>query len=158
MNMRIAATFAIFVATWLLWSGLYQPLLLALGVLSCALVTILALRIGFFDKDIYALHLGPQLPRFWFWLLREIVKANLQVARIILDPRLPISPSIVTIDARSLPEVSQAAFANSITLTPGTVTVDIDRGRIEVHCLTTDAATQLEVGEMLRQAQKLTGA
>lgn len=156
--MRIAIAAAIFVATWLLWSGLYQPIVLALGALSCLLVTLLAVRINFFERQIYALHLGPRLPRFWFWLLKEIFKANFQVARIILSPRLPIKPGIVTVDAGDLPAVSQATLANSITLTPGTLTLDIDRGRIEVHCLTAESAAELAKGEMLRQARRLAGS
>ncbi len=156
--MRIAIAFVVFVVTWLLWSGIYQPLVLALGALSCLLVTLLAVRIGFFDKDIYALHLGPRLPSYWLWLLKEIFTANLQVARIVLSPTLPIRPTIVTIDASELPPVSQATLANAITLTPGTLVMDIDSGRIEAHCLTTEAATALEDGEMLRRARRLTGA
>lgn len=155
--MRIAITAAIFVATWLLWSGLYIPLVLGLGALSCVLVTVLAMRTGFFEKDIYAFHLGPQLPMFWLWLLKEIFIANIQVLRIVLSPKLAISPSIVSIDASVLPPVSQATFANSITLTPGTVTLDIDAGKIEVHCLTAESAAGLQEGEMLRRARRLSG-
>ena len=155
--MRIAITAAIFVATWLLWSGLYIPLVLGLGALSCVLVTVLAMRIGFFEKNLYAFHLGPQLPKFWLWLLKEIFIANFQVLRIVLSPKLAISPTIICIDASALPPVSQATFANSITLTPGTVTLDIDAGKIEVHCLTTEAAAGLQEGEMLRRARQLSG-
>lgn len=156
--MHVAIAAAIFAVTWLLWSGLYKPLVLGLGVLSCALVTLIARRTGFFEPDVYALHLGPRLPGFWSWLLKEIAKANLAVARIILSPRLPVDPTIVTLDVSDLDPVSQATLANSITLTPGTLTVDLDRGRLEVHCLTRDAAAELESGEMLRRMRRLTGA
>lgn len=155
--MRIAITAVIFAATWLLWSGLYLPTVLVLGALSCLLVTLLAVRIGFFDDQVYTLHLGPQLPRFWLWLLKEIVKANFQVARIVLSPRLPIKPCIVNVDASDLPAATQATLANSITLTPGTLTLDIDRGYIEVHCLTAETAAEISEGEMLRKARKLAG-
>jgi len=154
--MRIVTLAILLVVTWLLWSGLYQPIVLGLGALSCLLVVLLAVRIGFFEKDVYTLHLGPGLPRFWLWLLKEIVVASVQVARIILNPRLPISPTIVTIDARAVPLVSQATLANAITLTAGTVTLDIYEGQLEVHCLTRDAALQLEQGEMVRRALQLT--
>lgn len=152
---RIASTSALFAATWLLWSGHYAPLTIALGGLSCALVLLLAIRAGFFDKDVYALHLGGRLPRFWGWLLLEIVKGNVNVARIVLHRRLPISPTVVTIDASDLPEVVQSTLANAITLTPGTLTVDVDAGIIEVHCLTREAATDLGTGEMLRRTRGL---
>ena len=154
--MRIALTLLLLFATWLLWSGIYLPFLVVLGVVSCLLVLLLAHRIGFFDTDMYTLDLLPHLPRFWAWLLREIVQSNLVVAKIILHPRLPISPCLVTIDARELPQVSQATLANAITLTPGTLTTDIDRGRIEVHCLTRAMADQVSDGENLRRARQLT--
>jgi multicomponent Na+:H+ antiporter subunit E len=154
--MRYAIATAVFVAAWLLWSGHYSPLLLCLGAVSCGLVLLLATRTGFFDVDVYALHLGARLPAFWLWLLKEIVKANLTVARIVLSRRMPIQPTIVSIDASDLPQVTKATLANSITLTPGTVSIDIDRGMIEVHCLTTAAADDLKGGEILRRAAALT--
>ena len=154
--MRYAVATVIFVAAWLLWSGHYAPLLLYLGAVSCGLVLLLATRTGFFDVDVYAFHLGPRLPAFWLWLLKEIVKANLTVARIVLSRRMPIQPTIVSIEASDLPQVTQATLANSIALTPGTVAIDIDRGVIEVHCLTTAAADDLKGGEMLRHAALLT--
>jgi len=156
--MHVAIAAAIFAVTWLLWSGLFKPLVLGLGVLSCALVTLIARRTGFFATDVYALHLTPRLPGFWCWLLKEIAKANFAVARIILLPRLPVEPTIVTLDVSDLDPVSQATLANSITLTPGTLTVDLDRGRLEVHCLTRAMAAQLESGEMLERTRRLTGA
>jgi len=156
--MHVAIAAAIFAVTWLLWSGLFKPLVLGLGVLSCALVTLIAHRTGFFATDVYALHLTPRLPGFWCWLLKEIAKANFAVARIILVPRLPVEPTIVTLDVSDLDPVSQATLANSITLTPGTLTVDLDRGRLEVHCLTRAMAAQLESGEMLERTRRLTGA
>ncbi len=155
--LRTMLTLLLFFVTWLLWSGMYVPLLLLLGAASCVLVTWLARRIGFFDIELYVLHQSPRLPGFWLWLMKEIFKANFDVARIILSPRLPVQPQIVTIDATDLPGPSQATLANAITLTPGTLTLDIDRGRIEVHCLTADSADELKRGEMARRAAKLTG-
>lgn len=154
--MRFVVATVVFAVAWLLWSGHYSPLLLLLGALSCGLVLLLASRTGFFEIDVYALHLGPRLPRYWFWLLKEITKANFAVARIVLSPRMPIEPVIVSVDARHLPLVSQATLANAITLTPGTVSIDVDRGMIEVHCLTAAAAEELKGGEMVRRAAMLT--
>ena len=148
---------ALFAATWLLWSGHYGSLLLVLGTVSVGLVLILARRTGFFDADVYSLHLGPRLPAFWLWLIKEIVRSNLSIARIVLRRRPAIEPTLVTVDASHLPSAVQATLANAITLTPGTVSVDVDRGRIEVHCLTREIADDLRGGEMLRRATALTG-
>lgn len=155
--MRYVVAACVFAAVWLLWSGHFTPLLLLLGAFSCALVLLLAARTGFFEVEVYAFKLAPRLPRFWFWLLKEIAKSNLIVAKIVLTPRLPIEPTIVTVDASHLPPISRVALANAITLTPGTVTLDVNRGMIEVHCLTADAAADLKDGEMVRRATMLAG-
>lgn len=154
-RIRGTTAIALFAAAWLLWSGHYTPLLLALGALSCGLAYWIARRTGFFDRDVYSLHLGPRLPGFWLWLLKEIVLSNIQVAKIVLSRRLDISPTIITLDASHLPPAVQATLGNAITLTPGTVSMDIDRGIIEVHCLTREMAESLKSGEMVRRATHL---
>ena len=152
---RVLATMAVFVAIWLLWSGHYTPLVLALGALSCSLVTWLALRVGFADVAAYVPRKVFALLPFWLWLLKEIVLSNLAVARVILRPRLAIDPAIVVLETAGLSQVSQAILANAITLTPGTLSVDVHEGRIEVHCLTAESASALREGEMLRRVAAL---
>jgi multicomponent Na+:H+ antiporter subunit E len=155
--MRSGVTLVLLAATWLLWSGHYSALLLTLGAASCVLVLWLARRTGFFAEDVYALHLGPRLPAFWWWLLKEIVRSNIAVGRIVLGSELRIGPVLVSVDASHLPPSVQATLANAITLTPGTVAVDIDRGVIEVHCLTREIADALRGGEIVRRAERLAG-
>lgn len=155
--MRIAVAALVFAAAWLLWSGHYTPLLLFFGAFSCVLVLILARRIGFFDIEAYSFHLAPRLPGYWLWLLKEIAKANLTVAKIVLNPRLPVSPTVISVDATSLSPLGQAILANSITLTPGTISIDVERGVIEVHCLTRECASELKEGEMLRRVARVDG-
>lgn len=155
---RVVAAGLLFAATWMLWSGMMKPLLLGLGLVSVLLVLWLALRIGFFESSMHSLHLMGRLPRFWLWLIPEIVKANLAVTRIVLSPGLPVSPCITTVHASGLSQVSQAVLANTITLTPGTLTLDIDAGRIEVHCLTLAAARALEAPALLERAGRLDGS
>ena len=154
--MRIALTLVLWMAAWLLWSGLYKPLLIALGVLSCLLVYVLSVRMGFFERSVYSLHLAARLLPFWGWLGGELIRSNLQVARIILSPHLPISPTVIKIQALPPDPVGQAILGNSITLTPGTVTVDDHEGDLFVHCLTREGAESLLEGEMNRRVAALT--
>jgi|SRR5690606_24944690 len=153
--MRVLTAGILFAAAWLAWSGVYTPLLLTLGAGSCALVMLLARRSGFFDVELYALHLLPRLPSYLLWLLKEIVKCNISVARIVLSRSMPIEPTVITIDAAALPAVGQVILANSIGVTPGSIATDIHRGMIEVHCLTRETADQLRGGEMLRRVRRL---
>ena len=139
---------------WLVWSGLYKPLLLALGLLSCVLCVYLANRMGFFQR-LTMVRSMIKLPGYWVWLLKEIITSSWDVARTILDPRMPISPTVVEIDAGTDNEAVQVILANSITLSPGTVTLDMHHGRLKVHCLTRAGAEALLAGEAQRRAQTL---
>jgi len=152
---RFTALLLLLITAWLLWSGIYTPLLLGLGALSCALSLYLAHRIGFFD-EVFSLQVIPRLPRYWAWLLPEIVKSSLDVARIILHRQLPISPTVVEFEAAPPGPVGQAILGNSITLTPGTVTLDVHNGRLRVHCLTREGADALLSGKFNGRAAALT--
>ncbi len=149
--MRHALLLLVLAATWLLWSGLFQPLLLTFGAASCLLTLYLAHRMGVFRQEVFLLHLLRKLPGYWLWLGAELVKSNLHVARIVLTPTLPISPTVVEFQSLAHGPVGHALLANSITLTPGTVTIDENEGRLKVHCLTRESARDLLAGEMNRR-------
>jgi len=154
--MRLVLTFSIFMAAWLLWSGLYKPLVIGLGVLSCLLTLALARRMDAFSDHIFGLRLHPRIFGFWGWLGSQLVRSNIEVARIILSPGLPISPTVVEIDALPRGRLGQAILGNSITLTPGSLTIDDHEGKLLVHCLTESGARELESDEMNRRAAALT--
>ena len=142
-------------ATWLIWSGLYKPLILGLGVLSLAITLWVVHRMELTRKELFALDLVPRMLGFWAWLARETLKSNLNVARIILSPGLPISPTMVTIDSPATGLVGQATLANCITMTPGTLTVDAHEGLLHIHCLTTDGARDMlesDIGQRVYRA------
>ena len=155
--MYVILTLLVWFAFWLLWSGLYKPLLITLGIISCLLVFVLARRMAYFDKSIYPPGLVFRLIPFWTWLSKELVITNLLVARIVLSPKMKISPTVVEIDALSKGPIGQAILGNSITLTPGTVTMDDHEGRLIVHCLTEEGARDLQAGEMNRRVAALGG-
>jgi len=149
------ALFLLLVAAWLLWSGLYKPLLLWLGAFSCALTVYIAHRVGFFART-SGLHVIPKLPGMSLWLFTEIVRSSLEVVRIVLSPKLPISPTVVYLDAEPEGPVGQVILSNAITLTPGTVTLDVFDDRLCVHCLTREGAEALVSGEANRRIARLT--
>lgn len=135
-------------ALWLLLSGHYSMLLLVLGAASCALTAWVCHRMGLIDAEAIPLHLLPALPGYCLWLTKEVARSNWDVSRRVLSPTLPISPTMVTVRARQATQLGQMIFANSITLTPGTVTVTLRHGVAEVHALTADNAEDIEGGEM----------
>lgn len=142
---------------WLLLSGHYKPLLLALGAASCVLVVWVAHRMDVVDREGHPIHLSWRALPYWAWLGWEIAKTNVEVALIILNPKLPISPRLVRVRASQKTELGHVVYANSITLTPGTVTVDLVDGDLEVHVLTKAAADDLEGGNMDRRVTTMMG-
>ena len=152
---RVLPLLLVLVVAWLLWSGLYKPLVLGLGALSCVITVYIAHRIGFFDQP-SGLHVIGRLPKYWMWLIGEIVKSSLQVTRIILHRDLPISPTLVTFDAEPKGPIGQAILGNAITLSPGTVTLDVHADKLRVHCLTTEGAQDLLEGDANRRSAELT--
>ena len=144
-------TVSIFVAlagVWLLLSGHYDPLILGFGAVSCAFVTYLARRFRLVDPESYPLHMGWSLLAYWGWLLVEIVKANFDVARRVLDPRMPIDPRLFETKMSQTRDLGRVIYANSITLTPGTISLDLGDNTILVHALTRQGQDALETGEM----------
>jgi multicomponent Na+:H+ antiporter subunit E len=129
--------FAALLALWLLLSGHYTPLLLTLGTVSSAVVVAIAHRLEVTDEEGVPLRILSVIWRFWPWLSKEVVKANLEVMRRIISPRLDISPQIFYFTPTQNTATGLVTHANSITLTPGTVTVEIEEdGRFLVHALT----------------------
>lgn len=143
------------VAAWLLWSGIYKPLLLGLGLVSCLLTIYIKHRMKYFETEVFALRFGRRLFSYWLWLAKEVVKSSLDVARIVLSPSLPISPEVVKVKASCSHPVDQVILANSITLTPGTLALDVYKGEIIVHALTEAGAAELRQGEMDRRVAAL---
>lgn len=141
---------------WLLLSGHFETQLLAFGVVSCGLVVWLVHRMDVIDHEAQPYGMGVRTMVYLPWLLWEIVKANIDVARVILDPKLPISPTIFETDTYQKTELGRVIYANSITLTPGTVTIDIDgNGRFLIHALTRAGAEGVLTRDMDRRVAAL---
>jgi multicomponent Na+:H+ antiporter subunit E len=138
-------------AIWVLLSGHYTPLMLGLGVLSTLFVVFLATRADLIDQETQPMLIKPSVLFYWVWLGREIIKSNIDVALRILSPGLPISPTVFTVRATQKTELGRVTYANSITLVPGTVTMDVDEDVFTVHALTREAAADLKRGEMDRR-------
>ncbi len=156
--MRHAISLGMFLyVLWLLLSGHFEPLLLGLGALSCLIVVIIALRMDVIDHESHPIHLTARLPLYWVWLLWEIVKANITVAKLVWHPALPICPTVVRVRASQQTELGQVIYANSITLTPGTVSLNLEDQHIDVHAITTGLAADLQAGDMDRRVTQIEG-
>lgn len=150
--------FVLLLGVWLLLSGHFDPLLVTFGLLSCAAVVAIGLHLRIVDAEALPVHLAFQLVLYLPWLFKEIVLSNLAVARVILDPRLPIRPRLLRVPASQRSEIAQVVYANSITLTPGTITLDVRDGMLLVHALTRESAEGLLGGEMDRRVARMEAA
>lgn len=143
-------------ALWLMLSGMFVTLLVVFGIASSVLVVWIALRMDVVDHEGHPIHIrtGRWL-RYMLWLVWQIVLSNLDVTRRILSPGLPISPTVRRLRASQRTDLGLVIYANSITLTPGTVTIDVEGGEVEVHALSREGIADLESGEMDRRVRAL---
>jgi len=149
--------FGVLLALWLFASGHYTPLLVGFGLLSCGLVVLLARSMGIVDAEAVPLHLLPRALAYLPWFVLEVAKANLDVARRILHPRLPISPCVFPVRPSQRSDLGRVLYANSITMTPGTVSILVRHDAITVHAIARTVARSLEGGEMDARVSTLEG-
>ena len=150
-----SAVFLLLLGFWLALSGHYAALMIALGGASAALVTALSARMGVIGAGQHRVRFYLRLPIYAAWLLWRIVAANCDVARRILHPKLPISPCFVDVETVAGGDLLRVIQANSITLTPGTISADFGDGVIRVHALSADAAQKLRRGEIAAKVSRL---
>lgn len=141
-------------ALWFTLSGRTEPMMLALGGVSIAVVLVLAGRMGILDAETSGFRRPASILWYWAWLGAEVLKANLAVARAILKIDLELAPQLVKVRASQQTDYGRAIFANSITLTPGTVTVDVDGSELTVHALLASMADPAGFEDMDRRVTR----
>lgn len=134
---------------WLLLSGHYTPLLIGLGGLSVLVVVTIAYRMRLFDiTDTPVFPYAITMLPYWHWLLKEIILSTINVCWQVLQPTVKVKPTMVTIQALQQSDFGRVVYANSITLTPGTVSIALEHDMIQVHALTDHAVAGLTGNEM----------
>lgn len=151
---HIAGLIIALILFWLGLSGHYTPLMLSLGATSILITVILSGRLGVLDREG-----APYLVIFGFlfyvpWLLKEVLVANLVVIRACLRADLDIKPALVKVKTSSTSDLGKTLFANSITLTPGTITILVEDDRLLVHALYEDDSGPESFSSMDRRSAK----
>lgn len=162
---RAASLFVVLMMFWLVLSGKYNlghgtdRYLTACGALACVLVVGYCRRHKLLDEEGHPVHLALRGLAYIPWLFWQIVLSNWDVMKRVWNPRRPISPTLVKVPYGTRTEIGTVIYANSITLTPGTVTINVDTDKREflVHCLTEGAGEDLLKGGMDRRVQQLEG-
>ncbi|MDO6428313.1 Na+/H+ antiporter subunit E [Thalassotalea sp. 1_MG-2023] len=133
---------------WLLLSGYYQPLLLTFGLISVAIVVVVIKRMDNVDQQEKSVSTGYRVLRYFLWLISEIIRSSLQVTKLIWGPSKSVSPSLSKINVSKVPHNSRVLYVNSITLTPGTLSVDLEGDELTVHALQKKSIERLKKGDM----------
>ena len=155
---QFASLLAALYLFWILMSGFFTPFLLAAGLGSALFVAWLAHRMGLNDREGHPFHLTWSAVTYWPWLIKEILKSAVDVSRVILDPRLPVSPTVVRFRPLQKTTVGLVTHANSITLTPGTLSIEVGQEEFMVHALTEAGAAATVDSEMDRRVERFEGS
>ena len=139
---------------WLVLSGHYTPLLLGLGAFSCILTGLLCRRMDIVDAESHPHQIGLRMPRYWLKLTWETLKSNYDVAIAILRPS-QVAPLTGYLDTPLKQDLVKATLANSITLTPGTLSLDVQENRMFIHALNPSMMNGLRDGDMVNSAVEL---
>jgi multicomponent Na+:H+ antiporter subunit E len=148
--------FVLFFSFWLALSGQTKPYLLVCGALTSAAIVIVLHRKGGLEEGGWmAKVLGVGALTYLPWLLAQVVKANISVIRVVWSPDLPIDPRMVRVEPGLKTGTGRTILANSITLTPGTVSVTVDPDHFSVHALTERDTEGLQGGDMEQRVAAL---
>lgn len=137
---------------WLALTASFKPWDLGVGLLLSVLLGLWAARsLWADDAPVLTWRQALRFAAYVPWLIKEIIKAALGVAEVVLSPRMPIDPRVIGHRVVFKRPVCNVALANSITLTPGTLTVDVDGDITYVHCLNEGFADGIVNGDMERR-------
>jgi multicomponent Na+:H+ antiporter subunit E len=155
--MRTLSLALVLCGFWFASSGRTDALTLGLLAASCLIVVTIARRLRVLDLEGHPTHLIVRALGFWAWLIGQVFVSNLKVLRVLLRPHVSVSPRVVRIRLSQRDDLGRTIHANSITLTPGTITLEVDRDGVLVHCLSAEGARALEQGELDRRVSEVAG-
>lgn len=148
----LAAALTVF---WILLSGYWLPLIIGLGVASIVLCVLIARGLDVCDREGHPIHLTVRGVTYFPWLVKEIIVSNIAVAKAILSGA--VRPQVLVVKASQSDDLGRTVYANSITLTPGTVTIAMEGEDLVVHALMDETADGLRTGDMDARVSKLMG-
>ena len=151
---RMVPMVSLLAAFWVVLSGHFDPLPLTLGAVSITVVCAMAWRADLYIHRDLTVPFALRLPWFLLWLGGQVLVSSVTVVRQVWSPRLGLRPVVGSTPAQDLPELSQVTYANAITLTPGTLSLDISDKLIRVHSLEPTGVDELRKGAMLSRVPR----
>jgi len=154
--MHSVSLLVVLACVWLLWSGHYTGLVMSLGAASCLLVVFLARRMRVVDEEGQPISWGFRPILYIPWLLWEVVKANIDVAQRVLGLK-PAEPTLAEVAVPQKTDLGKVIYANSITLTPGTISIVLDDDKVLVHAISGGGIDDLNAAVMANKVNWLEG-
>lgn len=142
---------------WLLLSGYIQPLLLGFGAASVAVVLLIIKRMDDIDKEPLQTGTGLKFIQYIPYLIGQIIRSSIQVTQLIWGSPVKLTPALAKVKAKDIPQHKRVLYANSITLTPGTLAVDLVDDELTVHALQKSSIDELAEGDMERKVASIWG-
>ena len=146
----------VLMAFWLLLSGFLKPLLIAFGLVSVGLVVVVLRRMDATDDQPQTPTLGLSFWRYSLWLIGQILLSSIEVTKLVWGKK-GLSPTMAKLPVSKVPEKNRVLYTNSITLTPGTLSVDIDDDEVTVHALDKQSIEDLKAGGMANKIADVMG-
>lgn len=140
--------FGILFGCWFIFSGYTEPFFIISGILSCLLSVAIVYRMDKLDESRFELRVNWNAPWYLLWIAKEVVLSSITVAIRVWTPGLSLSPRLAWVPVSQHNDVGLTIYANSITLTPGTVSVSAEPHRILVHALDEGDIETLRKGVM----------
>jgi multicomponent Na+:H+ antiporter subunit E len=141
--------------TWCLLSGIFTQLLLGTGLFSCIVVTFLTRRMEIIDRESHPFHLVYLGPFYWLWLAKEMLISGIKVTRAIWKFEQHLNPGFAWVRTHLQSDLGLAIYANSLTLTPGTVCVDLEKTRVYIHALDKTSLDEMELGRIEERVARI---
>ncbi len=159
--MRALVLFILLAVFWALLSGQWDyhhhAFLIWSGVVCCAFTLFMAHRLKIIDDESVPVEMFGRLLIYLPWLMWQVVLSNIDVAKRVWAANLDINPQMIRVPYSTKKGFATAVYANSITMTPGTVTVEVYDGDMLIHALHDEAAAGLQSGDMHDKVLKLEG-
>ena len=155
INLKILVLALLYSLIWIAFSGHFDFLLLSFGLLSVLIVLYTLRRMRIIDETPVKFRMNIfRLVTYSFWLIREILKSNITVTKTILSPKIKVKQNMFDVPLSPKSEAAQVIYANSITLTPGTITVETEKNSLLVHALNFSSSTEDEIADMGNRVSK----
>lgn len=144
-------------AVWFVFSGFFDGFFITAAVICCLLALFVSHHLNTIDREGHPIRILLRAPAYWLWLFKEMWVSTLQVTRIVWQPKPKISPTIAMVPSQLTSSIGQVTYGNSITLTPGTVCLNVEDAQLQVHALRHESIRDLQEGTMHRRIQHFTG-